>query len=377
MKELINFLIIKIKLQRKKMLIKKVFYLLLFFSSMNLYSQEKYKEKMIGNNPALPTIAFVITGGTVAETQNPKTKASVLGPLDTLIKNLQLLTDLANIKMIEFSNIDSSQMTPEIWGKLSLMVDKVLMDDNITAAVISHGTDTMAQGAYFLDLTLKTKKPVVFTGSMLNLSDYYSDGPFNLRNAVIQVINKTPENWGVTVTLNGYINAAKEVIKTNTINFQTFESGQKGYLGYVFGNKVYALNDVIYHNKFPIPKKFPKIYIFQDFAGAKDDVLKFMANQNPDAIIVEALGAGNVSQEVYQGVKYALDKNILIVITSIVPKGGVFPVYGDIGGGSVLYEAGAIFSRYLRADKARILLLLAIAQFGKDKEKLANFLSMQ
>ncbi|NGX35136.1 MAG: putative L-asparaginase [Candidatus Anoxychlamydiales bacterium] len=357
------------------MFIKKIFVIIIIFSSITLFAKSQdLKTQLIGNNSKLPTVAIITTGGTISEVNDPKTGSSIPGSLDNTIKSMQDILSLANIKLIEFSNIDSSQMTPAIWANLSKVVDNTLEDRNIIGAVITHGTDTMAEVAYFLDLTLKTKKPVVLTGAMRNSSNPYSDGPLNLRSAVIQVISNPPKNWGVTVSLNQYINAAREVVKTNTTNPQTFESGPKGYLGYIFEKNIYPINLVLYHNKFPIPKKFPKVFIYQDYAGATSQVLKFMADQTPDAIVVEGLGAGNVNSEVFEGIKYAIDKNIIVAITSTVPHGGIFPIYGDVGGGDSLKKAGVIFSVFLRADKTRLLLLLAIAKEGKNKEKLSNYL---
>jgi len=350
---------------------KKLIIIFLLLISLQVYSYDK----TFGKNPDLPTIAIITTGGTIAEVTDPKTGASVPGKPDDLIKAVPEILKIANIRLVDFSNIDSSQMTPEIWAKLSKTTDAILRDNNIRGAVITHGTDSMAQGAYFLDLTLKTKKPVVFTGAMRNSSSPFSDGPFNLFTAIRQVVAKDTQNWGVTVTLNQYINSARDVVKTNTVNPQTFNSGMKGYLGYLFASDVYRVNDTLYQEKFPIPKKFPKIYIYQDYPGGGDDVLRFMADQGADAIVIEGLGSGNVNAQVFKGIQYALNKDVLIVVTTIVPEGGAFAVYGDVGGGADLIKHGALFSRHLRSEKARILLLLAMPYVGKDKEKLKYYLS--
>ncbi|OGN65797.1 MAG: hypothetical protein A2888_00190 [Chlamydiae bacterium RIFCSPLOWO2_01_FULL_28_7] len=274
---------------------------------------------------------------------------------------------------MNFSNIDSSQMNEYIWADLSKKVDEILQDEKIIGAVIIHGTDTMSEGSFFLDLSLKTNKPIIFTGAMKNSSDPFSDGPSNICNAIIQILSKV--NFGVTVSLNQYINSPRFVYKTDTTNPQTFKSYEHGYLGYVFEKNVYKLNEAPKKLHFPIPDKFPKIYIFQDYPGSKDEIIKFMADNKPDAIIIEGLGSGNVSSDIFKGIKYALDKKILIVITSTVPEGGVFPVYGDIGGGKYMLEKGAIFSRFLRADKTRILLLFALPYYKNNKEELIKLLN--
>jgi L-asparaginase len=348
----------------------------LFLLPLMLFSFLFAEENMYGTNPNLPTVAIITTGGTIAEKTDPKTGASVPAKGADFVKAVPKLLDIANVKVVEFSNIDSSQMTPQMWAKLSKTVDNVLKDRKIAGVVITHGTDTMAEGSYFLDLTLKTDKPVVFTGAMRNASSPFSDGPFNLLSAVYQVISKEAKDFGVTVTLNSYINSSRDVVKKNTTNPQTFSSGDKGYLGYIFEGNVYKINDRVYIQKFPIPKKLPKVYIFQDYAGAGSEIVRYMADIGAEAIVIESLGAGNVNADVFEGIEYALKKGVIVINTSVVPHGFVFPVYGDKGGGATLKKAGVIFSRFLRADKARLLAMLAIPYVNGDMTKLQELFDL-
>jgi len=150
----------------------------------------------------LPKVAIVTTGGTIVMKSDPKTGGEV--PTlsgDELEKSVPGLGKLADIEVVEVLNIDSSQMTPEIWSKLSRRVDEILARPDIVGAVVAHGTDTMSEGAYFLDLTLKSDKPVVFTGAMNAPNSREPDGPENIYNAVVQVLSANAKNWGVTVTL--------------------------------------------------------------------------------------------------------------------------------------------------------------------------------
>ena len=159
------------------------------------------KEKK--NQENLPNVVLVTTGGTIAEKTDPKTGGSV--PTLTgndLVEEIPTLKKIANIDVVNFSNIDSSQMTLEIWKKLAKKVDELLKDDKYIGAVITHGTDTMAVGAYFLDLTLSTNKPVVFTGSMKDASDPCSDGIDNIINATIQVCSTEANSFSVTVNID-------------------------------------------------------------------------------------------------------------------------------------------------------------------------------
>lgn len=312
---------------------------------------------------ALPTVAIFTTGGTIAEKIDPKTGGAVPAVSgNDLIEAVPELKKIANIKVINFSNIDSSQMNPEIWARLSKKVDAVLKDPKIKGAVITHGTDTMAEGAYFLDLTLKTDKPVVFVGAMRNASQISPDGPANLRDAVLQVCSDNAKGWGVTVTMNQYINSARDVEKTQTTNVQTFKSGEKGYLGYITNGEVIRFNNRLYRNRLPIPDRLPDVPLIKMYPGSDGRFVRHAVEMGAEGLVIEAVGAGNVNVKLYKAIKAALAHKIPVVITSSVLYGGVFPDYGDIGGGAMLKKDGAILSRSLKGQKARLLLMLAIPQ---------------
>ena len=322
----------------------------------------------------LPVITIVTTGGTIAEKIDPKTGGAVPAVSgNDLIQAVPGLSKIANIKVVNFSNIDSSHMTPELWAKLSKKVDVILSNPKIKGVVVTHGTDTMSEGSYFLELTLKSNKPVVFVGAMRDASDLSTDGPANILNAVVQACSPEVQNWGVTVSLNQYINSARDVRKTQTSNVQTFNSGEKGYLGYISMGKVIKFNDRQQKQKFSIPNKLPNVVILSDYAGSNGDFIRYAVDSKVDGIVVEAVGAGNVNKEMYKAIKYALEKNIPVVITTRVYHGKVLPVYADKGGGKLLQEKGAILGNDLVTSKARLLLMLAIPAANGNKEKLKSF----
>lgn len=328
------------------------------------------------HNATLPTVAIVTTGGTIAEKTDPKTGAAVPAVSGAdLIKAVPALAKIANIKVVNFSNIDSSQMTPAIWLKLSKTVNKLVKNPNINGVVITHGTDTMAVGSYFLDLTVKTHKPIVFTGAMRDASDVSSDGAANIYDAVLEASSKQHYNWGVTVTLNQYINSARDVRKTQSNNVQTFNSGNKGYLGYIASNKV-----IFWHERknilhLPLPTKLPKVVLLETYAGANGDLVRDAVKSGAKGIVIEGVGAGNVNAKVYKAIQYALKKHVAVVISTRVPNGSVYPIYGDLGGGATLKRAGAILAGDLPGPKARILLMLALPQVGNNHSKLNEYFS--
>lgn len=322
----------------------------------------------------LPTVAVITTGGTIAEKIDSATGGAVPALSGkVLLEAVPGLAKVAKIKVVKYSNIDSSQMTPELWAGLSKTVDKLLADPSIEGAVITHGTDTMAEGSYFLDMTLKTNKPVVFVGAMRDASDVSPDGPANILNAVIQVCSANSRNWGVTVTLNQYINSARDVRKTNSTNVQTFNSGEKGYLGYIAMGKVYRYHDRYDRQRFPLPDTLPKVFLLTTFAGDDGSLLRYAVDQGAAGVVVEGVGAGNVNADVYRAVEYALKKEIAVVITTRVYHGGVFPIYGDQGGGETLEKAGAILGGDLTGPKARILLMMTLPQVKGNLARLREY----
>jgi L-asparaginase len=263
------------------------------------------------------------------------------------------------------------QANPGCW--LCPKTFKVLKDPSIKGAVIAHGTDTMAEGSYFLDLTLKTDKPVVFVGAMRDASDVSPDGPANILNAVLQVCSDKARDWGVTVTLNQYINSARDVRKTNSTNVQTFNSGEKGYLGYIAMGKVYRFHDRIDRQRFPLPDTLPKVVLLTMFAGDDGSILRYAVDRGADGVVIEGVGAGNVNADVYGAVEHALKKGIAVVITTRVYHGGVFPIYGDQGGGETLEKAGVILGGDLTGPKARILLMITLPYAKGEHARLRGY----
>ncbi len=314
-------------------------------------------------NDSLPTVVVVTTGGTIAEKYDPATGGVVPAVSgDDLLAAVPGLSNLANIEVVEFCNIDSSQMTPEIWRNLSAMVQEILERTEVRGVVVTHGTDTMAEGAFFLETTLESVKPVAFVGSMRSGSDLSPDGSANLYNAILLVCSPAAEGWGVTVTLNQYINSARHVEKDNTTNVQTFDSGGYGYLGYIVGDEVIVYNEVVEDTYLPLPEELPEVPLFYSFAGDDGRYIRYAVDSGAEGLIIVGVGAGNVNEEVFHAARYALERGIPVVAASRVRYGEAHALYGDQGGGSSLVEAGVLFAGDLSPYKARLLLMLALAQ---------------
>ncbi|KMY68745.1 hypothetical protein AAU61_03795 [Desulfocarbo indianensis] len=317
-----------------------------------------------------PLVAVVTTGGTIAQKADPKTGA--LTPAVTgreLIRAVPGLDKLARIQVEEFCNLDSSHLTPQIWAGLSRKLASILARPEVAGVVVTHGTDTMAEAAFFLDLTLQGPKPVVLTGSMRGASDLSPDGPANLHDAVLQAASPLARGWGVTVTLNQYVWPARCVRKTRTNTVQTFDCGWRGYAGSIMGGQLWHNNPRPAGPHLPLPERLAKVALIASFAGDDGALLRAAVREGAQGIVLEALGQGNVNPLAFAAVKEALAAGVTVVITSRVPFEPVRAGYGSAGGGQDLAKAGAILSRELRGDKARLLLMLALPQV-KDPDEL-------
>src|SRR5687768_1320428 len=182
----------------------------------------------------LPTVAVLSTGGTIASRQDP-VKGGYVPALsaDDLIAAIPGIRKVAQIQTQQISNISSSDMTPHVWLQLAGRINELLSQSNITGVVVTHGTNTLEETAYFLDLTVTSSKPVVLVGAQRPASDPDADGPRNLLDAIRVATSQEAADKGVMVVMNGQINTARDVTKTNTSQVETFRSLEFGALGVV------------------------------------------------------------------------------------------------------------------------------------------------
>ena len=322
----------------------------------------------------LPLVAIITTGGTIAEKASHSTGAVPAVKGRQLVQSVPGLSNVARIELTNFMNVDSSQMTPADWLNLHRVVEGILERDEIAGAVVTHGTDTMAEAAFLMDVLLKSHKPVVFTGAMRPASSPEPDGPLNILNAVHQVVLSTDKNWGVTVTLNNYINAARNARKSQTTNVQTFTSGEKGYLGYLVDGQLVQFNEPMQRVQVSLPVSagyvVPEIPLLRDYSGSDGRFIRYALETGAKGIVVEGVGAGNVNEKTNDAILEALRRRVPVVIATSVHNGSVEPIYGDQGGGAELREAGVISAGDLSAAKARLLLMAALMAFGNDQPRL-------
>lgn len=311
----------------------------------------------------LPTVQFIATGGTIAMKIDPVKNAPVPAISgDDLLATVPDVGKYAKIQVNNISNVPSDYMDPARWVQLTTAVKDAMSHTDTAGVIVSHGTDTLEETAFWLDLTVNSPKPIVLIGAQRNASVSDFDGPRNLLNAVRIAVDPQSRGRGAMLAMNNQINAAKYVTKTHTANVETFKSGDYGFIGEVYPDKVVYNTSAIRKLHFPLQAdaKMPDVEIFPMYGGANGEAIKQAVDRGVKGIVIDALGMGNMNVSMLNAAKYAMSKGVPVVITTRVSNGRVMPSYGFEGGGKTSYEAGAVMGGDYRAPKARILLMLAL-----------------
>jgi L-asparaginase len=314
-------------------------------------------------------ILIVFTGGTFSMMIDQKKGAVPYFSGKQLLKKIPQASKLADIECYDFGKYPGPHMTPELMFRLSNKINEFVKKDKYRGIIVTHGTDTLEETAYLLDLTIKTEIPIVVIGSMKNSSEPDWDGPRNLIDAINICLSDNARNLGVLVCLNGDINAASEVTKIYTEQVDSFHSLDFGTLGFVQQGRVIINRLPRKLEKIKTNKIVTNVDMLTVYAGMNDKFFKFSTDSGVSGIVVEALGIGNVTPKAYDGIKYAVEKNIPVVLVSRCPAGETDKIYGYPGAGKWLHSIGVIFSDYLNGQKARIKLMLALG-ITKDHQKL-------
>ena len=278
------------------------------------------------------------------------------------------IEEYAEIESYSFSSMPSPHMTFEMMLKLSEFSKELLNREDIDGVVITHGTDTLEETAYLLDLTINSDKPVVITGAMRSGSELGYDGPSNLAASICTAISEDAKGRGVLVCFNGELNSASEVIKANSMALNAFRTPNFGPIGIVDNNKVMFYREAKKSEKYEVKEINKDVAVIKCVADMDSTLIDFVVEKGFGGIVIEALGRGNVPPRMVEGIKKALDKEIPVVIVSRCFEGRVHESYGYEGGGKMLKDLGVIFGDTLPGQKARIKLALAINSNIKKEE---------
>ena len=315
---------------------------------------------------AKPKIKVLATGGTIAGAQASSSEVGYKSgtfSVDDLIKAVPQLKDVADLTGEQVANIGSQTMNHDVWLKLAKRVNEVLQDGSADGVVITHGTDTFEETAYFLSLVVKSDKPVVLVGSMRPATAISADGPANLYNAVALAASPEARGRGPMIVIDDEIHYAREAQKTNTTELDTFHSPNRGRAGVMnVGKSEFFSQNTTRHttkSEFTVDGKtardLPRVEIVYSYENLGPEVIDFLVKQGVKGIVLAGVGDGNSTDAAIAALSAAAKKGVAVVRSSRTGSGLVVrnvEVDDD--------KLGFIASMELSPQKARILLMLAL-----------------
>lgn len=324
----------------------------------------------------LPRVIILATGGTIAGAGTSAVRAGYEAgkiPIDQLIGAIPAVKKIANITGEQISSVGSQDMTTEIWKKLAVRINEIIANKEADGIVVTHGTDTQEETAYFLDLVVPSQMPVVLTGSMRPATAISADGPKNLYDAITVAIDPKSKGRGVLVSFNEGIFDGREVMKMSTTFTNAFNSPNTGPIGNAYDGKVEyyanAVREIDPQSPVTITPatKFPRVDIVYMYADAPADVIDMLVAKKVDGLVIAGVGNGNFNKAYTEAVKRAVAAGVVVCRASRTPSGRVV-LHDEINDD----ELGTIVSDDLNPQKARILLMLGLLK-TKDKKLLQQF----
>jgi L-asparaginase len=312
----------------------------------------------------LPNIVILATGGTIAGAAATGTQAAYTSgavTIDAMLAAVPGIRDLANIKGEQISNVGSQDMSMDIMLTVAKRCNQLLAKNDVDGIVVTHGTDTMEETAFFLNLTVKSAKPVVLVGSMRPSTAVSADGPLNLYNAVGVAGDPGARGRGVLVMMNDWIHGAHSLTKTSTTAIQTFMSPLRGLVGVAsYGKNDFYGTPPWKHttqSEFDITNvtKLPRVDILYAYADMAADLIDASAAAGAKGIVIAGVGNGNMNKVSLEAAQRAAKKGVVVVRSTRVATGTVgrnVEVNDD--------EMGLVASDELNPQKSRILLMLAL-----------------
>jgi L-asparaginase len=323
-----------------------------------------------------PRVVIVATGGTIAGAAESTTAAGYKSgavAVDVLIAAVPQMKNFAEVRGVQVASVGSQDMNDEIWVKLATEVNRLLAQADVDGVAITHGTDTMEETAYFLNLVVKSDKPVVLTGSMRPSTSLSADGPLNIYNAVGVASDRRAKGRGVLVVANDDIHGARAITKRHTTDVQTFVSHEAGLIGVcLFDDRTFVRSPARAHTTatpFAVTagQILPRVDVIYAHAGMSPDLIDAAVANGAKGLVIAGVGDGNLTSPALEAVKRAIAKGAVIVRSSRVGEGVVrrnIEVADD--------KVGTVASMELNPAKARVLLKLALTQTS-DPKKIQEF----
>ncbi|RNH04230.1 asparaginase [Staphylococcus aureus] len=319
-------------------------------------------------------LLVIHTGGTISMSQDQSNKV-VTNDINPISMHQDVINQYAQIDELNPFNLPSPHMTIQHVKQLKDIILEAVTNKYYDGFVITHGTDTLEETAFLLDLILGIEQPVVITGAMRSSNEIGSDGLYNYISAIRVASDEKARHKGVMVVFNDEIHTARNVTKTHTSNTNTFQSPNHGPLGVLTKDRVQfhhmpyrqqALENV--NDKLNVP-------LVKAYMGMPGDIFSFYSREGIDGMVIEALGQGNIPPSALEGIQQLVSLNIPIVLVSRSFNGIVSPTYAYDGGGYQLAQQGFIFSNGLNGPKARLKLLVALSN-NLDKAEIKSYFEL-
>jgi L-asparaginase len=326
------------------------------------------------DSEALPRVVVLATGGTIASAYDSTTgalRAAISG--EEIVNAVPGLKELARVSVEQIANVNSADINPDIWRTLAERANAVLAESDVAGVVVTHGTDTLEETAYFLDLTVTSDKPVIVVGAQRAPTEFDSDGPRNMLNAVRVILSPESRGMGTMVVMNGQINAARDVTKTNTQAVETFQTLQFGLLGVADMETVRFYRRPTRRQTIPLDEsdELPTIEIVPEYAGSGGRTVRALLEQGTmDGLVIAGVGLGHVSAGMLDAIREARSRGIPVVVSTRVLTGRIVPLYAN---NIDILETGAVEADNLSPQKARVLLMLAMTKTHDPVELQAYF----
>ena len=319
-----------------------------------------------------PRIVIVATGGTIAGAAPSTTAAGYKSgavAVDVLMAAVPQMKAFADVSGVQISSVGSQDMNDDLWVKLAVEVNRQLARPEVHGVVITHGTDTMEETAYFLNLVVKSNKPVVLTGSMRPSTSLSADGPLNIYNAVGVAADPRAKGRGVLVVANDDIHGARAVTKRHSTDVQTFLSPEAGLIGVcLFDDRDFVRSPARGHTTatpFTVDadEVLPRVDIIYAHAGMSPDLIDAAVANGANGLVIAGVGDGNMTTPAFEAVQRAVAKGVVVVRSTRVGEGVVrrnIELDDD--------KAGTVAAKELNPAKARVLLKLALMKTTQPRK---------
>lgn len=324
-------------------------------------------------------LRLLTTGGTIASRRDPATgavAAAVSG--EELLTRIPGVDDLATVEVEAIANVNGWNMTPDLMLDVAKRVNHILQSTDVDGVVITHGTDTVEETAFLLDLLVDSAKPVVLAVALRHLDELGTDGPRNLRDALLVAAEPASRGRGTMLVANQTVHAARHVTKVRTGNVNAFGSPGSGPVGVLTGTAVQFIHQPAPRWTLPTAEIDPRVLLVKAYAGQDDAVLNWAIESGFRGVVIEGTGSGNVPAAMVPGIDAMLAAGLPVVLCSRVAEGSLATTYGGgaaaRGGGYDLAQLGVIPADGLPGQKARVLLMAALGQ-SANLESVRNVFS--